>query len=105
MPSGWKKVLLAIIAMAFMLSSVAKGLAYPSDLKVLTKEEIAKLTDEELTEHYIDVIVELEASRQFHTTSGFLPKEYDEFKGLMRYKVYLKMEIHKRELKLPDIEY
>ena len=101
---GLKQAYRVVAAASFIMSVAVQSLAYPSSINVLTKEEIAKLSDGDLINNYIDVIVELEASRQFHSTSGFLPKEYDEFKNLFRYKILMKMELNKRELNIPDIE-
>ena len=53
---------------------------------------------------FIDVLVEMEASKTFHTTSGFTPKEYTAYKNLLRYRIQLLMEIHKRGLEAPSLD-
>jgi len=98
-----KKLVMFALCLAFCLSSspVASA-AFPSDeMKVLDKKGIAALTDEQLTDNYVDVIVELEAVKTFHTTSGFTPNEYNNYKNLLKYRLLLLIEIHKRKLELP----
>ena len=72
--------------------------AYLSTLTVLDKTQIVKLSDDKLLDTYIDVLIELQAGRAFHTTSGFSPKEYDNYKQLLRYRILLLQEIDKRKL-------
>ena len=78
--------------------------AYESEVKILTQDEIVKLTDQGLIDAYIDVSVEIEASKSFHATSGFMPKEYRTFKELLRYRILLVHEIKKRKLELPSTQ-
>jgi len=84
-----------------MLSSLS--LAFLYEIKVLNKEEIRKLKDDALVDAYIDCLVELEASKSFHQTAGFTPKEYSKHKELLKYKIFLKTEIQKRKLELPSL--
>lgn len=77
--------------------------AYLSDLKILSKQEIVKLTDEGLIDAFIEVVVEVKASEEFHSTSGFTPKEYENYKDLIRYKILLIQEIDKRKLPTPRV--
>jgi hypothetical protein len=97
------KLLKLILCLVFCLSTVpAAFAAFPSDeLKVLDKKAIAVLTDEQLTDNFVDVLVELEAVKTFHTTSGFTPAEYNNYKNLLKYRLLLLIEIHKRKLALP----
>ncbi len=81
----------------------ANGFALESDLKISGKEEIVKFSDEDLTSAYIDAAVEIEASKTLHNTSGFMPKEYKEFKDLLRYRILLLNEIKKRKLEAPAL--
>jgi hypothetical protein len=98
-----KRLSLLALCLAFCLSSVPVAFAaFPSDeMKVLDKKAIAALTDEQLTDNYVDVIVEIEAVKTFHATSGFTPNEYNNYKGLLKYRLLLLIEIHKRKLELP----
>ena len=75
---------------------------FKSDVTVLEKPEIAKLSDEKLVDGYEDVLVEIEAIKTFHTTSGFTPKQYDEYRNLLKYRLRLLMEIHNRSLEIPQ---
>lgn len=92
-----------LVAALCVLPSVS-GWAYMDDVVILDKKEIAKLSDDKLIDTYIDVIVEMEASKTFHTTSGFTPKSYVEYKDLLRYRVLILMEIHKRGLEAPGLD-
>ncbi len=75
---------------------------YPSDVMVLSKTAIAKLSDEQLIDAYESAVVEIDASRSFHATSGFSPKEYKDFKALLKYRLLLLVEIHSRNLEIPQ---
>ena len=91
------------VAAMFFLPSVSSW-AYMEDVAILDKKEIVKLADDKLIDTYIDVIVEMEASKTFHTTSGFTPKEYTAYKDLLRYRIQLLIEIHKRGLEAPGLD-
>ncbi len=75
---------------------------YPSDVTVLDKNAITNLTDDQLINSYEDTIVELKAQDEFHTTSGFSPKEYKDYKALLKFRLMLLVEIHNRNLDLPQ---
>ena len=96
-----KKIIATIILCLFM---VPKVMAYMPELAILEKKDIAKLTDEQLVDAYMDLLVELEASKAFHYTSGFVPKEYKAYKDLLKYRMLLMMEIHSRNIELPQVE-
>lgn len=90
-----------------LLSAFFSGhaaMAYMDDIAILEQKEIAKLSNDQLLNVFIDVIVEMEASKTFHTTSGFTPKEYTAYKNLLRYRIQLLMEIRKRELEAPALD-
>ena len=97
-------VLSAVIFLAVSCFWAAPAFSYLSEIKFLTKEEIVKLEDEALVDTYIDTLVELEATRTFHLTSGFAPKEYVDYKALLKYRYQLLMEIHKRNLEVPQYD-
>ena len=78
--------------------------AYPSDVTILDKTAISSLTDGQLIDAYENVLVEIEANRSFHTTSGFSPKEYKDYKVLLKYRLMLSVEIHNRNLELPQFQ-
>lgn len=100
-----KNILLAVLLLGVCMPQSALAVSsYASDVKVLKKEEIVKLTDDELLEQYINVIVELEAKNTFYRTSGMVPKDYAEYKSLIRYRIGLVMETHNRNLEIPSIE-
>ena len=91
-----------IVSMLFVIMILSTYVfAYESEVKILTKDEMVKLTDQGLIDTYIDVSVEIEAAKSFHATSGFMPKEYRTFKDLLRYRILLINEIKKRKLELP----
>lgn len=67
-----------------------------------TAEEIERLSDKELTNAYLDLLVELEASTTFSRTAGFNPQDYTKYKRLLRYRVDLLQEITRRDLPVPQ---
>lgn len=95
-------VLLLVAIAGFSFERIAS--AYMSDIAILERKDISKLSDDQLISTFIDVIVEMEASKTFHTTSGFTPKEYDAYKNLLRYRIELLMDIHKRGLEPPSLD-
>ena len=96
------------IALTFLLVSgslpamAATNLA--SDVVVLEKKDIVALADDKLIEKYMDTIVEIEASKTFHATNGFSPKDYKEFKDILKFRLYLLTEIHSRNLEIPQFD-
>ncbi len=91
------------LAMMMVLSFTPLVMAeYPSDVIILDKSAITKLTDDELIDTYENTLVEIQASSSFHTTSGFSPKEYKDYKALLKFRMLLLVEIHGRNLELPQ---
>jgi len=95
-----KKIFLVAI---ILLLSVSNSFAFLYQLKVLSKSEISRLSDDKLLDAYIDALVEVEASATFHQTSGFKPSDYEKYKKLIRYRILLKQEINKRDIQEPDV--
>jgi phenylacetate-coenzyme A ligase PaaK-like adenylate-forming protein len=77
---------------------------FDSDLKILEKKDIHKLTDEQLIDAYLNTMVEIEANRAFHTTAGFTPKEFKAYKDLLKFRLELLLETHSRNLEIPQFE-
>ena len=75
---------------------------YPSDVAVLDKSAISKLSDDQLIDTYENTLVEIQADTSFHTTSGFSPKEYKDYKALLKFRLLLLVEIHSRNLEIPQ---
>ena len=75
-----------------------------SDVKILNADEISKLQDKDLLDAYVNTSVEIEALKSFHSTSGYIPKEYTKFKELLRYRILLLNEIKKRKLEAPVVQ-
>lgn len=96
-----KRIIAAVILCLFMIPKV---MAYMPEMVILEKKDIAKLSDEQLVDTYMDLLVEVEASKAFHYTSGFVPKEYKAYKDLLKYRMLLIMEIHTRNIELPQLE-
>lgn len=96
-------MLLITVFFAMSLSPV-KGFAYPSAVSILDAKEIAKLTDSALTSVYLDTVIEISAINIFHKTSGFNPKEYQEYKNLLRFRYELKSELQRRKMDVPSID-
>ncbi len=89
-----------ITVLAFSILS-APLLAFNTAVKVLTKSEIAKLPDQALSDAYVDASVEVEALEVFHGRAGFQPKDYENLKAMLRYRIYLLQELKKRKIEVP----
>jgi len=95
-----KKITLAMMMVLFLTPlSMAE---FSSDVTILEKKDISKLSDEQLMDAYMNTLVEIEANRSFHATSGFSAKEYKDYKDLLKYRLMLLVEIHSRNLELPQ---
>ena len=99
----WKKMIVAGLLSLCCVGQVHAS-AFSPEVTALTKEEIVKLTDEKLIDTYMDTVVDIDAVRMFHTTSGFSPKDYKEFKDLLKFRMRLLLEIHSRNLELPQLD-
>ncbi len=74
----------------------------PADeVKILGSRDISLASDDKLVDAYIDTAVEIEATKTFHVTSGFTPKEYKRYKALLKYRVQLLFEARRRKLDVP----
>lgn len=99
-----------LVGLWMMVAVLSGGLfpstsfSYPSAVTVLDTQEIVKLSDTALAALYVDAVIELEAIEMFHKTSGFSPKEYQEYKNLLRFRYELKSELQRRKLDVPAIE-
>ena len=97
-----KSFVMAVLLLLVSVSGVWAG--YTSTLTVLEKKEIVKLTDEQLTDAYIDTVVDAQARKDFFNRFGLVGKEFDEYKAVMKYRLLLLMEIHSRNLDIPQFE-
>ena len=90
-----------VFLMLFVLGALQAS-AFLYDMVILDKGAIARLSDEKLLDTYIDVLVEVEALKTFYTRSGLVPKEYKQYKEVLKYRILLLQEIKKRKLEAPD---
>ncbi len=96
-----KKIFLGAIV---ILSLTTLLFALPSDIKILTKDEISGLSNQQLLDYYIEALVELETARTFHNRAGFQPRDIQGFKDLVRYRLQLLFELHKRKIRVPKTD-
>lgn len=97
-----KKLIFFVVIFLFLgYSFVFGSYSVQEDFKILSSQEISTLTNQQLIDVYIDVLTEMEAIRTFHTTSGFKPKEYKQYKDTIRYRYNLLFEIHRRKIDIP----
>jgi len=94
-----KFALMMMIVLTWAPLSMAE---YPSDVIILEKPAITKLTDDQLIDTYENTLVEIQAGTSFHATSGFSPKEYKDYKALLKFRMMLLVEIHSRNLEIPQ---
>ena len=74
----------------------------PEEIQILEVKDIALLDEQKLTDAYMDALVEIEAIKAFHSTSGFTPKEFKKYKSLLKYRLQLLFEIHRRKVEIPS---
>jgi hypothetical protein len=97
-------VIIFLLCMVSIMRPTWCMAAFENDVIILEKRDIEKLSDEQLLDEYLNTIVEVEASKAFHNTSGFSPKDYKEYKGLLKFRLLLLLEIHNRNLEIPQLE-
>lgn len=103
MPTRWlKRSFVLLILVLTLTANLARAFDY--GIRILEKKEIAQLTDEALKEAYIDALIEVEAAKVFHIKAGFTPRDYQQFKDLIRYRVNLLFELQDRKMEIPKIE-
>ena len=73
------------------------------EIQILEAGDMAALSDQKLLDVYMDAAVEIEASKAFHSTSGFSPKQYKQYKALLKYRLRLLMELQHRKLDVPPV--
>ena len=98
------KKILVLIALGTFLCATSFSWAFLYEVPILSKEEVKKLSDADLISAYIQVKIEIDASRTFHGKAGFTPKEYEKHKGLLGYVIALRLEMQLRELQPPPID-
>jgi len=87
-----------IIALSLLAVISTQAFAFLYEMPMLTKEEVQKLSDEDLVEKYIEAKIEAKASQEFHQAAGFNSgKEYENRKKLLRYLFELRRELSIRE--------
>jgi len=97
-----RKIIGSLLFIAGMLGPVAAYTGFPSeDFIVLDIKQIQALTDEQLVEKYVDVLAEIEASKTFHVTSGFTPREYSKYRDLIKYRYQLLFDANRRKVEVP----
>ncbi|MBF0531009.1 MAG: hypothetical protein HQK55_17430 [Deltaproteobacteria bacterium] len=101
---GWKGLflILAIATGVIVSGPVMAESAGSDEIAITEQKDIVTLADDKLVDTYIDVLAELEATKTFHATSGFSLKEYQRYKDLLKYRLRLIVEIHRRKLELPS---
>ena len=95
-----KKLMMALVLIAFCAGS---AFAFLYEVKILSKDDVKKLTNDEIVTIYTDAVIEREASKTFHGKAGFTPKEYESYKELLGFIVRLREEMASRELDPPPI--
>ncbi len=98
------KKILAVLLCALIICASAFAQSFLFSIEPLDKAGIVKLSDEQLIDTYINVLVEVEALKTFYAKGGLIPKEYAKFKETIKYKILLVQEINKRKLEVPRSE-
>jgi hypothetical protein len=101
-----RKYFVSFVVAAFLSVCLAptNSSAYLSNIQVLEKKDIVKLSDDSLTATYLDLIIEIEAIVASHMVVIYMPKEYQQYKDFLRYRYELKSELQHRQLEIPTIK-
>lgn len=78
--------------------------AFLFETPILSYEQIQQLPDNQLTDKYLDVIVELTAVQTFYSNTTFTPNEYNKLKALLKYRILLIQEMEKRKIEPPRVQ-
>jgi len=90
-----KKIVLTLSLLMMLTTQALAGFLYT--IPILSREEIQKLSDDELIEIYIEARIEEKASEEFHRAAGFnSAKEYNARKKLLRFVFELRREMARR---------
>ncbi len=93
-----------ILSALILLVPLTAWAGYTSNLVILDKKEISKLSDEELTNVYMDTWVDAQARKDFFNHFGMAGKDLDEYKAVMKYRLLLLMEVHSRNIDIPQFD-
>lgn len=94
-----KKWVMALLCCCVVLGT-SLSYAFLYEFNPITRDEITKLSDKDLTDQYIDISVEVEASNMFHRNSGFTKEGFTQYKSLLRQRLLLSIEVQKRNLEI-----
>ncbi len=95
-------VLILTAAAVCVFAGPAQSGPFSSTVTILDKTEISRLSDERLVDLYMDTLVDIQAMKTFHTTSGFSnPRQYEDYRRLLKFRLQILLEIHNRNLEIP----
>ncbi len=99
-------MLKSVILSAVLLIAPLTGAwaAYTSNFVILEKKDIDNLTDEKLTSVYMDTLVEAQVRKDFFNHFGFVGKDLEDYKAVLKYRLALLLEIHSRNLDIPQFD-
>jgi len=97
-----KRIIAFGLCLLFLSTVTAQAFLY--EIPILSKEEIKKLSKEDLSEAYIEAKIEEKASQEFHIGAGFSSaKDYTKRKNLLRYIINLRKEMSERQVQVDPI--
>ena len=102
--NGLKLFTLIFYVLMFLNLSAFSAKAFLFEIAILGKNEISKLSDEQLIAAYTEAVVEVQAVKTFFSKGGLTPRDYDNFKDVLRYRISLIQEMTKRGLDIPRTE-
>ena len=98
------KKLFLCLSLVLALSSPALAVFNLYEIKDMTKEELAKLSKDDLIDFYKNVLIEKQANETFHGKAGFSAKEYESYKVLLALVIKIREEMANRDLEPPPID-
>lgn len=98
----FKSVILSVVLLTTPIAGA--WAAYTSTFVILEKKDVDKLSDEQLTSTYMDALVEAQVRKDFFNHFGFVGKDLDAYKAVLKYRLMLLLEIHSRNLDIPQFD-
>ncbi len=91
-----------ILFMFLMALAASPAMAFLYEIDILSPDQVTQLSDQKLAEAYTEAKIEEKTSAEFVQAAGFSSaKDYDKRKDLLRYIIYLRREMAKRNI-VPD---
>ncbi len=97
-----RMIVIAGIFLSLVSAAAAQGFLF--DTAALPPEAVRQLTDEQLNDAFVAVMIDIEAGTVFGEAAGFNKTDFDHYKELLRYRYALMKEFERRKLTYPQVK-